>query len=119
MDNRSGFCDWIEGDGGGFACRLCGELRASPRVRQCPAGGVPEAAGWPPCKFLGDGVEPILVDCQTCRGEVRVKTSAHVCHRPEFARCLPAFTPADRDAWDQQPESLIYHLCVGCEFGPG
>jgi hypothetical protein len=100
---------------GGWRCDRCGWVypkpTATPPQRNCQPPP-------PTCRHLGAAEPPALIQCQTCAGNVRIKHAANRCELLGVL-CLPAFTPADRAAWDQQPESRIYHLCVGCEFGPG
>lgn len=98
-------------------CWRCGRINATPIADHlikfaCLAPVLP-------CPHLGEFVGHVLVQCQTCSGNVRLKQPAHKCD--SYNRCLPTFWPIGNGlkAWvERKPESDIYQLCATCPSNP-
>jgi len=94
-------CDFLDG-----VCRHCHRPSPAPAktvVRECLA-----------CRHLGEPVRSVRLACGRRRP---VEASAAICRR--WGRCLPVYKPCEADAWGQQPEASLYHLCHDCSsFSP-
>src|SRR4051794_19593620 len=81
----------------GSECQRCGYALKhdydAPPIRECTGR----------CDHLGDEVGRVLVQCQTCSGNVRIKYPVHECGL--FLLCIPNYSGAGG--------------CVGCKsFAP-
>lgn len=92
-------------EGGGWRCQRCHtptKYRGAVAPKR-PCGNPPEKRT-APCVYQGEDAGK--VGCQTCAGNVQIKTFA----------CLSADVPQPRAAWSEKTLPADVAKCGGCRF---